>query len=65
MKPSRGEKRLGPGQDDLDRLGLRTGANVFPCHTMPTGRKALILKFSIKRKAAITRLWGLHGQGPG
>lgn len=30
MKPSGGEERLGPGQDDLDMLGLGMGANVSP-----------------------------------
>lgn len=29
-KPSRQEERLGPEQDDLDRLGIGTGASVSP-----------------------------------
>lgn len=42
MKPSGGEERLRPGQNDLDRLGLGTGANVPPKSYNAYRRKAPI-----------------------
>lgn len=43
MKPSRGKERVGPEQDDLDRLGLAILRPACPpSHTMPTRRKAPI-----------------------
>lgn len=58
MKPSGGEERLRPGQNDLDRLGLGTGANVSPqivqCLQKESSNLSTFMP-SIKRKATITR----------
>lgn len=66
MKPSGGEKRLGSGQNDLDRLGLGTGANMSPqiaqCLQKESSNLST-LTLSIKRKATITRYWGPQWSG--